>query len=116
MEAETTLACTTIGLDPGLGIFHTDKRARSSLALDVMEACRPLVDAYLLTLLRHRKLARKDFVETRRGGCRLLTSPAEELAATTMTWREYVAPVVERVAQTLGDSVPSSLEAVSQCA
>jgi hypothetical protein len=34
-----------------------------------METCRPLVDAYLLTLLRHRTLSRRDFAETGRGEC-----------------------------------------------
>ena len=38
LEAETILACQQIGLDPGLGIFHTDQRDRASLALDAMEA------------------------------------------------------------------------------
>ena len=41
LEAETTIACHQIGLDPGLGIFHTDQRDRASLALDAMEAARP---------------------------------------------------------------------------
>ncbi len=115
LEAEATLACSTIGLDPGLGIFHTDKRGRASLALDVMEACRPLVDAYLLTLLRQRTLNRRDLAETRRGDCRILPPLAERLATTVGTWQQYVAPAVERVAQTIGDhatdpfAVPTNL-------
>src|SRR5205807_2904853 len=71
LEIEAGLAITAIGLDPGLGIFHADRKARASLALDVMEACRPAVDLYLLTLLRHRRFRRSDFIETRRGDCRL---------------------------------------------
>ena len=46
LEAEATLACHAVGLDPGLGVFHRDRKSRDSLALDVMEACRPAVDAY----------------------------------------------------------------------
>jgi CRISPR-associated endonuclease Cas1 len=113
LEAETSLACAAIGLDPGLGIFHTDKRARSSLSLDVMEACRPLVDTYLLTLVRHRTLTRKDFAETRRGDCRILPPLAKELASTLPAWRDYIAPVVERVAQAIGDRAPSRLDVPS---
>jgi hypothetical protein len=38
LEAETRLACLTLGLDPGLGIVHADHRDRDSFALDLMEA------------------------------------------------------------------------------
>ena len=98
LEAEATLACAAIGLDPGLGIFHADRKARASLALDVMEACRPLVDVYLLTLLRCRTFRRQDFLETSRGDCRVRPALAGELAQTLGSWREHVAPVAERVA------------------
>ena len=54
-----------VGLDPLLGIFHTDKRYRASLSLDAMEAVRPVVDAYVLAMLTQRRLSRHDFVETR---------------------------------------------------
>ena len=52
LEAETRLACLTLGLDPGLGIVHADYRSRDSFALDLMEAARPAVDAYVLEMLR----------------------------------------------------------------
>jgi CRISPR-associated endonuclease Cas1 len=101
LEAETTIACHTVGLDPLLGIFHTDQRSRASLALDAMEAVRPIADAYALALLTQRKLARKDFAETRQGSCRLTPSFAGRLAETTPTWRQHIAPVVEAIAHTL---------------
>ena len=41
VEVETTLACRIVGLDPGIGVWHRDRRARDSLALDLMESCRP---------------------------------------------------------------------------
>ncbi len=101
LEAEATLACHAVGLDPGLGVFHRDRKSRNSLALDIMEACRPAVDAYLLALLQQRTLRRRDFVETRRGVCRLLPGLAKELAVTAPVWRRHVAPVAERVARML---------------
>jgi hypothetical protein len=65
-----------VGLDPTLGIFHTDQRDRASPANDAMEASRPAVDAYLLALLTQRTFSPRDFAETRRGACRILsTSP-----------------------------------------
>jgi hypothetical protein len=66
LEAETVLACQTIGLDPGLGIFHADRNGRASFALDLMEAVRPNVDAYLLAVLRESVLSARAFAETRR--------------------------------------------------
>jgi CRISPR-associated endonuclease Cas1 len=101
LEAEARLACLAMGLDPGLGVLHADLRARDSLALDVIEAVRPDVDAYLLELLGRRAFRRTDFVETRQGGCRLLAPLTHELAETMPYWRGRLAPVVERVAQRL---------------
>ena len=56
----------------GLGVFHADQKCRDSLVLDLMEAVRPQVDAYLLDLLAARTFSAKDFVETRKGVCRVL--------------------------------------------
>jgi CRISPR-associated endonuclease Cas1 len=101
LEAETTIACHTVGLDPLLGIFHTDQRSRASLALDAMEAIRPLADAYLLALLTQWTLSHEDFVETRQGSCRLTPGMAARLATTTTTWRDHIGPVIEGTAHHL---------------
>ena len=101
LEAETIFACHALGLDPGLGIFHADREGRASLALDLMEACRPAVDAYLLALLTQRTLSAREFVETREGACRITPRLAEQLAETCEVWRSHVAPVVEWTANTL---------------
>jgi hypothetical protein len=66
--------------------------------------------AYLLTLLRHRTLDRKDFAETARGACRIRPTLASQLAETLPTWRTNIAPTVERVAQTLADNGPTRLD------
>jgi CRISPR-associated protein Cas1 len=113
LEAETILACHAVGLDPLIGIFHSDQRNRASLALDAMEAARPLVDAYVLALLTQRTLARDDFVETRKGTCRVTPSLAARLAQTTGTWRRHIAPVVEGVAQTLAQAGTRSITIAS---
>jgi CRISPR-associated endonuclease Cas1 len=101
LEAETRFACLACGLDPGLGIFHADQKARDSLALDLMEAVRPQVDAYLLDLIERRTFTGKDFVETRKGVCRVLAPLTHTLAETTPLWAKAVAPVVENVAALL---------------
>jgi hypothetical protein len=107
LEAETILACHAVGLDPGVGIFHTDRRDRASLALDAMEAVRPAVDAYVLALLTQRTLSAREFVETREGACRITPRLAAELADTCSVWRSHVAPVVEQTAHTLAKHSPS---------
>ena len=110
LEAETILACQRVGLDPGLGIFHTDQRGRASLALDAMEAARPAVDAYVLALLTQRMLSTRHFTETRHGVCRLNTKLTTELAATLPSWQGQVAPVIERVMHQLVASSPRMTE------
>ena len=87
LEAETRLACLTVGLDPALAIVHADTRGRDSLPLDLMEAVRPSVDRYLLALLRDRVFRASDFYETQRGNCRLLAPLTHELAETLPAWR-----------------------------
>jgi CRISPR-associated protein Cas1 len=104
LEGETILASLAVGLDPLIGIFHTDQRNRASLALDAMEAARPLVDTYVLAQLTQRTLARDDFAETRKGTCRITPGLAARLAQTTDTWRHHIAPVVEGIAHTLAQA------------
>jgi CRISP-associated protein Cas1 len=101
LEAETVLACHAVGLDPTVGIFHTDQRDRASLANDAMEASRPAVDAYLLALLTQRTFSPRDFAETRQGACRMTQHLAATLAETCSAWRREIAPIVERVAHAL---------------
>jgi len=101
LEAEARVACLAVGLDCGIGVIHADQPARDSLALDIMEAVRPQVDAYLLRLLRKRTFRAADFFEDRRGVCRVLPPLTHALAETTPLWAERVAPVAERVVQML---------------
>jgi hypothetical protein len=96
-----------------LGIVHADFRSRDSLALDVMEAVRPRVDAYVLQLLRRTAFNRSDFFETRKGVCRLLSPLTHELAKAAPVWAERVAPVCEQVAKMLAEAAGSKIERVS---
>ncbi len=113
LEAETRVACLTVGLDPSLGIVHADFRSRDSFALDVMEAVRPQVDAYVLALLQRKLFRGSDFFETRKGVCRILPPLAHDLASTVPAWAERVAPVCERVAKMLAEAPGSKIERVS---
>jgi CRISPR-associated endonuclease Cas1 len=81
LEAEAILACHTLGLDPALGLMHADTRYRGSLASDLMEPVRPVVDRFVVEALADRVVERGQFLETREGVCRLGTAMARELAS-----------------------------------
>ena len=59
LETEATIVLQAFGFDPSLGILHTDKRYRGSLAADLMEAGRPAADEIVLGLLETRELRRR---------------------------------------------------------
>jgi CRISPR-associated protein Cas1 len=101
LESETRLAISALGLDPGLGFLHVDSPARDSLACDVMEPIRPLVDAYVLKWISRETLRREWFFEQRDGSCRLMGTFAVDLAKSAPIWRDAVAPVAEQVTRLL---------------
>jgi hypothetical protein len=80
--------------DPALGLMHADTRYRGSLAADLMEPVRPIVDKIVLDLLTRRELDRGDVIETREGVCRLGPEPARQLAGSTAHLRSSLAPEV----------------------
>jgi len=71
LETEAILACHAMGLDPALGLMHAATRYRGSLASDLMEPVRPIVDRFVIELFTHRELDRGDVHETRAGICRV---------------------------------------------
>lgn len=55
-------ALTSVGLDPYIGFFHTDRPGRISLALDLMEELRGVMaDRFVLSLINRGQLTEKDF-------------------------------------------------------
>lgn len=101
LEGEARIAAATIGLDPGIGVLHTDTRGRDSLACDLMEPVRPRVDAYVLDWITREPLKREWFFELPNGNCRLMAPFAAKLAETASTWAREVTPVTEWVARAL---------------
>jgi hypothetical protein len=94
-----------MGLDPGLGVLHVDTTARDSLACDVMEPVRPVVDAYLLDWITRESLSREWFFEQRDGNCRLMAPFAVRLSQTAPTWGRAVAPIAEWVARAFWSTI-----------
>lgn len=102
LEAETRLALSALGLDPGLGIgLHTDTANRDSLVFDVLEPARPEVEAWLLDWVAREPLRKADFFETATGHCRLMASMCTKLSTTAPAWRKLIAPWAEYAARTL---------------
>ncbi|NMA06204.1 MAG: type I-C CRISPR-associated endonuclease Cas1 [Ruminococcaceae bacterium] len=61
-------ALTSVGLDPYIGFFHTDRPGRISLALDMIEELRGvLADRFVLSLINRGQLTDKDFVNMESG-------------------------------------------------
>jgi CRISPR-associated endonuclease Cas1 len=111
LEGEATIAARVVGLDPGIGLLHADQLNRDSLAADLMEPVRPLVDRFVLRLLTERPFAASDFYETRQGVCRVTPPLARELAATSADWGRAVGRVAEDVARLL-DCADASQRAI----
>jgi CRISP-associated protein Cas1 len=108
LEAETTLALHAAGLDPGLGIWHTDERHRDSLALDVMEAARPTIDRYVLDLLTSTTFRARDFHETGRGVCRILPPLTHLLAEAMPALAAAVEPIVVQLGRIFDRTVTAA--------
>ncbi|MEX2622296.1 MAG: CRISPR-associated endonuclease Cas1 [Acidimicrobiia bacterium] len=104
LEAETTIGCHTVGLDPGIGILHADQHSRDSFALDLMEASRPYVDRWLLDLLEGHYFRARDFSEDRRGSCRINPPLTHHLSELTSALASQFGPVIERASQLLADT------------
>jgi CRISPR-associated endonuclease Cas1 len=99
LAGEMTVALLAVGLDPGIGMFHTDRDRRSSLALDAIEATRPYVDYWLLAYLSSTVFANRDFTELPDGEVRLSHPLNSHLAYTAGLWREACEPVADWLAQ-----------------
>src|SRR5579862_4272743 len=71
LEVETRIACEAVGLDPDLGLLHTDDRLRESFIYDLLEPLRAKADVWALELLRKEQMHPTMFHELRDGIVRL---------------------------------------------
>jgi CRISP-associated protein Cas1 len=69
---EAVLAIKTVGLDPAIGFYHTPYYNRESLACDLIEPLRPVIDSWVFQLFRNRKIRIDDFSHQGKG-CFLTT-------------------------------------------
>lgn len=65
---ECSNALLGVGLDPYVGVFHTERPGRISLALDLVESLRaPFVDKFVLFLINKRIIKKEYFIEEENG-------------------------------------------------
>jgi hypothetical protein len=95
LASEITIALYAVGLDPILGILHADKDGRASLAYDLMEPARPILDRWLLHWLQSVTFSKRDFREDIYGFIRVTHPLNSHLAMTAALWRG----IAEQLAQ-----------------
>jgi CRISPR-associated protein Cas1 len=110
LASELTIALTGVGLDAGLGIFHSDAARRASLAYDAMEAVRPRVDGWLAAWLAEARFSKRDFYEESDGTIRITRPLTSHLAMTAPVWR----PAAQAVAGWLARALAGELREARQ--
>jgi hypothetical protein len=102
LAGEMTVALFAVGLDPGIGMFHSDIDRRSSLALDAIEAARPYVDYWLVEYLASFVFANRDLTELPDGEAPLAHPLNSQFAHTAALWRKVCEPVADWHARSFG--------------
>lgn len=75
-------AIEAVGLDPCVGYLHRDRPGRPSLALDLMEDCRPfLADRLALKLINRLQVKGSGFIKSESGHIRMDDSTKKEVLA-----------------------------------
>lgn len=77
MTHECRSALETVGLDPNSGFFHQLRAGRPSLALDMVEEFRPIIDRFVLSLINKKQLSKKDFTTLDNGAVALKDEPRQ---------------------------------------
>lgn len=85
MTHDCRSALETVGLDPQCGFFHQLRAGRPSLALDMVEEFRPIIDRFVLSLINKKQFSPKDFI-TQESGAVVLKDEAR--SAFFKAWHE----------------------------
>jgi CRISPR-associated protein Cas1 len=86
LEAECLRAINTVGLDAHVGFLHEMNPSKNSLAYDLQEPFRFLVDLVVLSLIESKKLEDKDFIRTESYSFRLKPSGAKKVTEEFNLW------------------------------
>lgn len=86
LEAECLSAINAVGLDPHVGFLHEMSTSKNSLAYDLQEPYRFLVDFAVISLIESEKMENKDFIRTENYSLRLRPSGAKKLTEEINLW------------------------------
>ena len=111
-QAETALALHGCGLDPCVGFFHQLDFGRESLACDVLEPLRPLLDRMCLSLVRQQVLT-ADHFSTTQAGCMLGKAGRARYYAAYEEQSEAMRQMLQREVQQLASDIGQPVEAVA---
>ncbi|MEK6590057.1 MAG: CRISPR-associated endonuclease Cas1 [Nitrospinota bacterium] len=95
---EMLSAVEAIGFDPYLGFLHGIEYGRPSLAVDMMEEFRYLIDGLALTLINKEILSRENFIEHDNGGFYMNEKGREEF------YRQYEKRITTEVQYSISSS------------
>ncbi|MCS6897770.1 MAG: CRISPR-associated endonuclease Cas1 [Nitrospira sp.] len=100
--------CEVIGLDPLIGFYHDLDYGRESLACDLLEPFRPVVDRWIWALVREQRFEARDFAcERDRPGCSLKKGARGRYYQVYEQWmaghRSHMRETVEALARRLLD-------------
>ncbi|WP_292464318.1 CRISPR-associated endonuclease Cas1 [Methanolobus sp.] len=86
LEAEGLRAINAVGLDPHVGFLHEMTPSKNSLAYDLQEPYRFLVDFAVISLIESERMEIKDFIRTESYSLRLRPSGAKKLTEEINLW------------------------------
>ncbi|MBP1908453.1 CRISPR-associated endonuclease Cas1 [Methanolobus bombayensis] len=86
LEAECLRAINAVGLDPHVGFLHEMNTGKNSLAYDLQEPFRFLVDLVVINLVESERMEKKDFIRTENYSLKLRPSGAKKLTEEVNLW------------------------------
>jgi len=92
LEAECLRAINTVGMDSHVGFLHEMNPSKDSLAYDLQEPFRFLVDLAVINLIESGKMNNKDFIRTESYSLRLKPSGAKKVTEEFNKWMKKKIP------------------------
>jgi len=86
LEAECLRAINSTGLDAHIGFLHEANPGKNSLAYDMQEPFRFVIDLAIIDLVENDKMEKKDFVRTESFTLRLRASGAQKVTQAVNKW------------------------------
>jgi len=104
-----------IGLDPTIGFYHQFEYGRESLACDLIEPYRPLVDRFIWDFFRERIFTVRDFaMDDEKPGCYLKKTARQRFYQLYEEWAQKMRPLWIEDVRTLARRITDGQEPVYQ--